>query len=102
MTDTHTLIRHRDIQNWVSAHQGSPAIARVRDNFGAFRSRLSLSFERKRQRDALSVDDGISPVSWSAWLAELDRQHLALKVSGSADGAFELVERRDDTDPVRH
>jgi hypothetical protein len=32
------------------------------------------------------------PVSWTAWLAELDRRHLALRVS---DRDFEFVERRE-------
>jgi hypothetical protein len=40
-----------------------------------------------------SEDDGMSPCSWTAWLAELDRQQLALQVDMAADG-FELVERR--------
>jgi hypothetical protein len=34
----------------------------------------------------------MSPCSWTAWLAELDRQQLALKVDPAAD-KFELVER---------
>jgi hypothetical protein len=35
-------------------------------------------------------------VSWAAWLAELDRQRLALRVVGDGDGAldYELVDRR--------
>jgi hypothetical protein len=40
------------------------------------------------------VDDGMSPVSWKSWLAEPDRQQLALKVSGAGDD-FEFVERRE-------
>ena len=35
------------------------------------------------------------PVSWSAWLAELDRRHLALKVSDRQSPDFEFVERKD-------
>lgn len=34
----------------------------------------------------------MSPVSWTAWLAELDRQQLALKVDLAADD-FEIVGR---------
>ena len=37
------------------------------------------------------VDDGPSPCSWTAWLAELDRRQLALCVNDRDD--FELVER---------
>jgi hypothetical protein len=35
----------------------------------------------------------MTPVSWTAWLAELDRQHLALRVS--QDEEFEFVERKE-------
>lgn len=94
MTDIHTLTRHRDIQNWVTDRKGIPAIARVRNRFGEERAQLKLSFERKRKERLESQDDGMSPCSWTAWLAELDRQHLALKVDLAADD-FELVERRE-------
>ena len=97
MTETHTLTRHRDIQNWVVEKRGIPAIARIRDNFGEMKARLCLSFQMQRQRpDATPAqDDGMSPVSWSAWLAELDRQHLALKVTNQPTPDFEFVARRD-------
>lgn len=95
MKDTHTLIRHRDIQNWVVDKKGIPAIARIRDNFGETRARLCLSFEKRQhaKADPANLDDGMSPVSWTAWLAELDRQQLALKVSADNDMDFEFVER---------
>ncbi|HTN63662.1 MAG TPA: hypothetical protein VL147_19265 [Devosia sp.] len=97
MDDIHTLTRHRDIQNWVTDRQGIPAIARVRNRFGELHSQLKLRFDRidRTKVDLNSQDDGMSPVSWTAWLAELDRQQLALKVSGSTTDGFELVERRD-------
>lgn len=94
MTDTHTLTRHRDIQNWVTDRNGIPAIARVRNRFGEVHSQLKLSFQKRRKEQLESQDDGMSPCSWTAWLAELDRQQLALKVDLAADD-FELVERRD-------
>ena len=40
------------------------------------------------------VDQGVSPISWSAWLAELDRQQLALRVSPDGDAGYELIERK--------
>lgn len=92
MTDMHTLTRHRDIQNWVSDRHGIPAIARVRNRFGEERAQLRLSFQKARKGSHAGLDDGMSPCSWTAWLAELDRQHLALKVDPAADD-FELVER---------
>lgn len=96
MTDEHTLTRHRDIQNWVADHKGMPAIARVRNRFGELHSRLSLRFTRpdRLKPNPASQDDGISPCSWTAWLAELDRQQLALKVSDMDEERFELVKRR--------
>lgn len=94
---THTLVRHSDIQNWVSARRGQPAIARVRDRMGAMRSRLTLSFARRQgaPSDTPTLDDGLSPVSWTAWLAELDRQQLALRVSGEKQPSYEFIERRE-------
>lgn len=94
MTQNHTLTRHRDIQNWVTDRQGLPAIARVRDRFGEERAQLKLSFEMREKAELDSQDDGMSPCSWTAWLAELDRQQLALQVDLDADD-FELVERRE-------
>jgi hypothetical protein len=96
MNDVHTLTRHRDIQNWVTDRRGIPAIARVRNRFGELHSQLKLRFERvdRAKADLNSQDDGMSPCSWTAWLAELDRQQLALKVDSSDADRFELVERR--------
>ena len=95
MATTHTLTRHQDIQNWVAGRHGLPAISRVPDQTGNVRSRLTLNFAGKRLAplSTPSQDDGIVPVSWTAWLAELDRQHLALRVG--QDENYELVERKD-------
>ena len=96
MTDVHTLTRHRDIQNWVTDRQGIPAMTSVRNSFGEVRAQLRLRFAQrdKVKADLASQDDGLSPCSWTAWLAELDRQQLALKIAGSDANGFELVERR--------
>jgi len=40
------------------------------------------------------IDQGSSPVSWSAWLAELDRQQLALRVTEGDDAEYEFVARK--------
>jgi hypothetical protein len=95
--NTHTLIRHADIQNWVSARKGQPAISRVPDRTGLMRSKLTLSFARQQAtlNETPSQDDGMSPVSWTAWLAELDRQNLALRVTGEKQPKYEFVERRE-------
>ncbi|MGV8853544.1 MAG: hypothetical protein ACOH2L_02755 [Devosia sp.] len=86
------LIRHRDIRNWVTDRNGVPAIASVRNRFGENRAQLKLSFRHASQSGAPSLDEPMTPCSWTAWLAELDRQQLALKVDPDADG-FEFVGR---------
>ena len=95
MATTHTLTRHKDIQNWVAGRNGLPAIRRVPDRFGIMRPRLTLSFSGRRPAplSTPTQDDGMSPVSWTAWLAELDRQHLALRVSQEQE--YEFIERKD-------
>lgn len=92
---TNTLTRHADIQTWVAGKKGLPAIRRVPDRFGRVHPRLTLSFAGRKPAPSATPtqDDGMSPVSWSAWFAELDRQHLALRVKGE-DGDYELVERK--------
>lgn len=90
MTQAHMLTRHRDIQNWVNDRHGTPAIIRVRNRFGEARAQLKLRFEKNHAEGAL--DAGMSPCSWTAWLAELDRQQLALKVEPT--GNCELVSRQ--------
>jgi hypothetical protein len=92
--NTHTLVTHRDIQNWVTSRQGRPAIRRVPDPTGRISAKLALNFTHpKAPTETPSQDDGMSPCSWTAWLAELDRQHLALRVSDKT--AFEFVERHE-------
>ena len=95
MTTAHTLIRHRDIQAWVADRRGLPAMVRAPNSFGEMRSRLALKFDRPRRPNGMpEVDQGASPVSWSAWLAELDRQQLALRVSDGTQTEYELIERK--------
>ncbi|MBU1306941.1 MAG: hypothetical protein KKF33_15665 [Alphaproteobacteria bacterium] len=87
----HTLTRHRDIQNWVIDRQGIPAITVLRNGFGEERAQLRLRFAQRAMPTPQDEQDATSPCSWSAWLAELDRQQLALKIDGADD--CELVER---------
>ena len=89
MTQAHMLTRHRDIRNWVIDRRGTPAIARVRNHFGEERSQLKLRFAHD---DEGREDTGMSPCSWSAWFAELDRQQLALRVEPT--GQCDLVSRQ--------
>jgi hypothetical protein len=80
----------------VTDRHGIPAIARVRNRFGETQSQLKLKFRQARvETPNLDIaDDGMSPVSWTAWLAELDRQQLALQIDGANADDFALVERR--------
>jgi hypothetical protein len=96
--NSHTLTRHRDIQSWVADHHGTPAIRRVQNRFGRTESRLELTFATPKappESGMPQLDDGLSPVSWTAWLAELDRRQLALRVSDIASPDYEFVERRE-------
>lgn len=91
---THTLTRHSDIQNWVSARKGQPAIRQVLDQLGQANASLDLAFGHETTlEDTPSVDSGMSPCSWTAWLAELDRQRLALKVADGKAPIYEFVPR---------
>ncbi|MEO6180325.1 MAG: hypothetical protein ABIP15_11260 [Devosia sp.] len=95
MTAAHTLTRHRDIQAWVADRRGMPAMVRAPNSFGEMRSRLALKFARPLRPEGMpTIDQGASPVSWAAWLAELDRQQLALRVSDGTTTDYELIERK--------
>lgn len=94
MTHAHTLTRHRDIQAWVSGRKGLPAMVQAHTNSGEMRSRLALRFAAMGKPQGMPmVDQGATPVSWTAWLAELDRQQLALRVSDDGED-YELIERK--------
>jgi hypothetical protein len=94
MEQKHLLTRHRDIQNWITKRKGLPAIRREPDPTGSVRSRLAVRFGQARGAPrAPSLDDGMMPVSWNAWLAEFDRQGLALRVGVQEN--FEFVPRHE-------
>lgn len=95
MTHVHTLTRHRDIQAWVADRHGMPAMVSGHDKFGGMSAKLALRFDGTgRPQGMPAVDQGASPVSWAAWLAELDRQRLALRVSDDGETEYELIERK--------
>jgi len=90
----HTLVHHGDIQRWVIERQGQPAMRRQHDGTGNAHARLAINFpQRHHITRTPGVDDGLSPVSWTAWLAELDRQQLALLVTDRRQPSFEFIER---------
>lgn len=91
---THTLRRHRDIRSWVRDHHGTPAIRRIPNRFGEMESRLELTFRAPKavpENGMPRIDDGMSPISWTAWLAELDRRQLGLRVSDLKQPQFQFV-----------
>lgn len=70
-------------------------MVRSPDSFGQMSSHLALRFDSAGRPTGMPrVDQGASPVSWSAWLAELDRQQLALRVSDDGETDYELIERK--------
>lgn len=86
MFNSHFLTAHHDIRAWVLEQHGCPAIALTRDRDGAEKAQLRLKFVRYGDEEAL--DGQTTPCSWTAWLAELDRQQLALRVDPSGDYAL--------------
>lgn len=95
MTHVHTLTHHHDIQAWAADRNGMPAIVPTVDKLGQPHTKLALKFGGPDKPEGMpGVDNGASPVSWDAWLAELDRQQLALRVSGDDPTAYELIERK--------
>lgn len=97
MRNHQTLTRHNDIRTWVIAHRGVPALVSEREPSGALRARLALSFAR-HDRAPVGMphqDDGVAPCSWTVWLAELDRQQLALEIKDDKAVDFAFIARRD-------
>jgi hypothetical protein len=92
----HTLINHKDIRTWVDARRGQPAFIRVPTETGEVRAELALNFPRgETVAETPKLDSGaMNPCSWTAWLAELDRQKLALRVSDRGDPDFAFVDRK--------
>lgn len=106
------LTDHAEIRQWAEARNGSPMLMDVPSGTGS-RTLLQLTFGQH----ALNAQNNEGPdraaggyqlVNWDDWLAELERQQLALKVRddrpGSLDNDFEFVSREADartTDAAR-
>ena len=94
----HLLTSHRDIQDWAARHNGLPAMHAARNRLGDLHAELSLRFHGPAAPGGMpSLDDGAAPCSWTAWLAELDRQQLAVRVPDPAAASYELVKRNEQT-----
>ena len=81
-----TLISHGAIRQFVETRAGHPAVRAQRMSEGGLAPRLALRFSGQRP-------EGLNPCSWTAWLAEFDRQRLALQVSPGAPDIVEIVPR---------
>ena len=71
-----------------------PSLVDGRWRYGGADGEIFHSIFYGRPRGMPGVDQGASPVSWTAWLAELDRQQLALRVSDGTETEYELIERK--------
>lgn len=97
------LTKAEDIRQWVEARGGYPILLEMPDGTGS-RTLLQLTFGQH----LLNADENEGPdrpsgyelVSWADWMAELEAQGLALKVSDDPSGGneqeYQLVSR--DTD----
>lgn len=90
-----TLTGHRDIRSWAEARHAQPALALGHSRNGELRRRLALRFAMSAPSPATAApeSEGMAPCSWTAWLAELDRQNLALRVRDVDNDAVEFVAR---------
>ena len=70
-------------------------MVQAHNRLGEMQAKLALRFESMGKPQGMPrVDQGASPISWTAWLAELDRQQLALRVSDDDETDYELIERK--------
>jgi len=76
------ISRHSDIRRWVGAHAGRPRLRLGLDAQGHPARMLQITFDG---RPAKSAHD------WEEWLAELDRQNLALKILDEAGVGNDFV-----------
>jgi hypothetical protein len=95
------LVDHEAVKLWAEARGGNPMMEDQPDGRGGSRSLLQITFGQH----ALNADENEGPdpivgfelVSWDDWLAEFDRQGMALKVNdeqpGIEDNDFEFVAR---------
>ncbi|HET7717339.1 MAG TPA: hypothetical protein VFK86_17090 [Bauldia sp.] len=96
-----TLTKPDDIRRWAEARAGAPMSMDMPDGSGDTRTLLNITFGQH----ALNADENEGPdrltgfelTSWEDWLAELDRQGLAIRVRdeqpGTLDNEFEFVSR---------
>lgn len=96
-----TLTKPDEIRRWVEARAGAPMSMDMPDGTGDTRTLLNITFGQH----ALNADENEGPdriggfdlIGWEDWLAELDKQGLAIRVRdeapGQLDNDFEFVAR---------
>lgn len=94
MHKKHTLVTDGDVRRWVENRAGQPALKPLRDDEGRIIPRLAVRFSGRDHVPVAGESEGLSPCSWTQWLAEFDRQQLALRVSPEQPVEIEFVLRR--------
>jgi hypothetical protein len=101
------LTKAEEIRQWVEARGGYPIMMDVPDGTKT-RTLLQFTFGQH----FLNADENEGPdrpygyelVSWDEWLAELEKQDLALKVSDDPSGGneqeYQIIGRHDDRNTV--
>ena len=96
-----TLTKSVDIRRWVEARAGAPMSMDMPTGTGDTRTLLNITFGQH----ALNADENEGPdrisgfalIGWEEWIAEFDRQRLAMRVRdeapGQLDNDFEFVAR---------
>lgn len=86
------LTNAADIRQWVEARAGNPVMLDTPDGTRS-RTLLQLTFGQhllnSDENEGPDRPGGYELASWDDWLAELDRQGLALKVSDDPSGGNE-------------
>lgn len=96
------LTKAEDIRQWVEARGGYPIMLEMPDGTRS-RTLLQLTFGQHflnaDENEGPDRPSGYDLVSWEDWLAELEKQGLALKVSDDPAGGNEqeymIVSRSD-------
>ena len=95
------ITAHDELRQWAEARGGNPMAMDVPDGTGESRTLLQITFGQH----ALNADENEGPdriggfdlIGWDDWIAELDKQGLAIRVRdeapGQLDNDFEFVAR---------
>jgi hypothetical protein len=89
-SESKTTTDHDEIQEWVEAHDGSPAAVRGTGNDDPGVLRIDFP--------GGAGEDRLEHISWDAWFAKFDGEKLAFlyqerKASGEDSTFFKLVSR---------